>query len=182
MNRQDKAIFKTSPRGELFVEPLPGRFERELQEIDDLVGRAAAGMHVPSGLAERIFQASVDRLIGSPRSLPLEPVARWRFRAAGLSRLALAASLALAFIIAAQFVQTPGRPITNVVMASDTSSDVEWLLVDRPENWSSEGSRSLIEFESDPNAVESILETRDLSFDELSRDLSNLLGTQKSSS
>ena len=185
MNRQERQI-SISNRQQVLqtfsLEPLPSSVERELCEIDELVARHASRLIVPAGLAERIFQASVDRLIGSPRSMPLDPVARWQWRAAGLSRLALAAAMALAFVFAAQFIQSPSAPPINVAMGDQISSDVEWFLLDRPENWSANGS-DLGDFNGSPNTeAGSILEIRDISFDDLSRDVSKLLSTSKASS
>ena len=96
--------------------PLPPGFEPELREIDDLLSRRARRAETPAGLADRIFRASVD-LLPAPavrrektplvhvvrrRLLPrLGPTAQWRGYAA------LAASLGLAFVLAALFTRGP---------------------------------------------------------------------------
>ncbi len=99
-------------------EPLPADFEAELQRIDDLLAANARSQAMPRGMLRRLESITMPLLGGSAN--------RWRLggsmagSAAGgqFGRLALAASLALVFVAAAQFLTAPSAP----------PAEVEWLL------------------------------------------------------
>jgi hypothetical protein len=124
-------------------EPLPEGFEPELRAIDALLGDHAAEADVPVGLAQRVFEASVGDLPAGPRrprreaapgparpwrALPLTTQRQWR------GGLALAASLGLAFVIAAVYVSRPaGEVPTPSSLDTALAFDIDWPLeeVDR---------------------------------------------------
>ena len=96
-----------------------------LRAIEGLLAREAARTVVPPGLAHRVYQGSVGGLpiTSQPRRRPrsrLQPLVLSRFAVWG--RLAMAASIGLAFIVAS----TVGSPTRLAAL----SPDVELVLLD----------------------------------------------------
>jgi hypothetical protein len=96
--------------------PLPREFEAELRRIDDLLARGAMPIVTPVGLIDRVFTASARLLpvplvnAGGDRRLRLAGAGdlprhhRRAVTASSWGRLALAASVALAFVMAGRFI------------------------------------------------------------------------------
>ncbi len=156
-------------------DPLPAEFGPELGRVDDAVGQAAGGAPLPAGLADRVFEASVARM---PRPLlrptTLRPAAkRWAgaapVRSSRWSRLAMAASVALAFGVAGWLVRPPvpqeSPENRRLLVASPTDDvlapDVVWLLMQPAA-------------ENDPE-VALLLDTEDMTFDDLAGELAMLV-------
>jgi hypothetical protein len=109
-----------------FPAPLSSDFDSELRRVDELLARQARRVVTPATLVDRVFEASVGllpaplvRVSSGRRELPLVMAGHrvLRFRTSfALGRLALAASVALAFVLAVRFMQAPAahRPIVLV--------------------------------------------------------------------
>ncbi len=153
------------PRGPEHVYEGPA----ELREVDELLGRHARGQPVPAGLIDRVFDASVGMLPSRRRrrepALRLQPVVAtflW-------GRLALAASIALAFFVA-------GRIMPMHEPGSLLSPDVELVLLEFAGAEDLDIYRSFREIEEPRyGAVERLLMTRDMTFRDLAGDLANLI-------
>lgn len=151
-------------------DPLPAEFGPELGRVDDAVAQAASGAPLPAGLADRVFEASVARM---PRPLlrpaTLRPAARrWAgtapVRSSRWSRLAMAASVALAFGVASWLVRPPAPPASpeSRRLLVDSRTDVlVWLLMQPAA-------------EGDPELA-SLLETEDMTFEDLAGELAMLV-------
>jgi hypothetical protein len=122
------------------LEPLPVDFEPDLQAIDALLREHAEGASVPAGLADRVFDASADGLPrpqAAPRRGPALTPARpwWMWRLAPRRQwrggLAMAASLGLAFVIAAIHLSRPSRAAEAPSgLEAALAVDIEWHLED----------------------------------------------------
>ena len=142
-------------------EPLGGDVAPELRRLDTTLGRLALSADVPAGLARRVFAASV-------RLLPVRPLApaaerrapttsrRWPDLGVLCGRLALAATLALAFVMAARFLERPLSAADSVLLA-----DLGFLESDPLEQLDSEFAY--------------LLETRTVTFDEVSGEINSIL-------
>lgn len=104
---------------------LPAEFDRRLVELDRKLARQAASQPVPSGLAERVYRASVSLLPGRVE------YGRLRFarsvRTPVWGQLAMAASVAVAFVVAAWFhtsTITPSAPDQGYVFHGPPIADV----------------------------------------------------------
>jgi hypothetical protein len=140
----------------------------ELREVDDLLGRYAGRQPVPAGLVERVFDASVGML---PSRRRREPALRFQpvITTSLWGRLAMAASIALAFFVA-------GRILPMREPSSLLSPDVELVLLEYAGSGEVEVSRRFRELEEARyGAVERLLVTRDMTFRDLTGDLANLL-------
>ncbi len=149
-------------------DPLPADFSGGLREIDDRLARAARREAVPLGLADRVLRASVEYLPSPPRPRRLQPVraAREPLWSLAWGRLALAASVVLAVGAALWLVEGPTER-SNVVLVGDGGvrgalpPEVERLLMEPAAGGDSE--------------LASLLDTRDLTFDDLARELAMLV-------
>ena len=114
-------------------EPLPPEYGRELLALDAMLRREAEGRPCPPGLSERTFAASVTLLPKRSRRITAgAPMAAGRRSPQWWSRLSMAASVGLAFVIGSIFVRAPAEPAAepswyDVVASSDTAS---WLATD----------------------------------------------------
>jgi hypothetical protein len=140
----------------------------ELREVDELLGRYARQQPAPAGLIERVFDASVgmlpSRRRGEPalRLQPLITTSQW-------GRLAMAASIALAFFVAARIMvmrepstlMSPDVDLTLLEYAEAGDLDVHWRFPD-------------IE-EAQYGAAERLRVTCDMEFRDLAGDLANLV-------
>lgn len=137
----------------------------EFHEVEARLASWARRQPVPPGLADRVFDASVGLLPARrrPRSL-----LRQRPRLASFSawggmggRLALAASIALAFFVAVRVTPRPGD-------SDRLTPDLETVLLEYA------GGQNGF---SDPRfaAVEQILMTRDMTFGDLTGDLARVV-------
>jgi hypothetical protein len=126
------------------AEALPAGFEPDLRAIDALLHDHAADAEVPFGLAQRVFDASVGELPARPRrpgrDAKPEPARPWWTRPIPVrgqwrGGLALAASLGLAFVIAALCLTPSDAGKTPSPSGLDTALafDIDWQLeeVDR---------------------------------------------------
>ncbi len=135
----------------------------ELEVIDSMLSREARRQSVPEGLIERVFDASVGGLPGPRRArvYRLEPPRR----ASLWGRLAIAASIGLAFAVATLFVRP--RPLLSL--------EVELVLLGDTQDTQSEIDRLLGGYgESTLGPVEHLLLTRDLTFKDLTSELAML--------
>ncbi len=131
--------------------------DRELDQLAALLSSYGRGRPVPPGLAGRVYRASAELLPGRPgaeRGLRLP-----RLSLGSLwGRLAMAASIGLAFVLAARFMSQEPRPLL--------SPEAELVLVgyagmqpdDDMGGWPLSG-------------VEHLLVTRDMTFEDLRADL-----------
>ncbi|MHC4127799.1 MAG: hypothetical protein ACYTE6_15905 [Planctomycetota bacterium] len=139
----------------------------ELREVDELLGRHARQQPVPAGLIERVFDASVGMLPSRRRepALGLRPVittSLW-------GRLAMAASIALAFFVAGRVM--PLREASTLL-----SPDVELVLLEYAEADDLDVHQRFPRIEEARyGAVERLLVTRDMTFRDLAGDLANLV-------
>ncbi|MHC4947654.1 MAG: hypothetical protein ACYTG1_05265 [Planctomycetota bacterium] len=148
-------------------EPLPGDFEPELLDLDARLVRDARHGRVPSGLVDRVFRASAG-LLPAPAPLPLRSPgvpatgALW-------GRLAMAASVGLAFVVGSWLLRAertrPGPPVHVAVAPAGLATS---RVLDR------EAEQVL--FGADGSSeVGYLLETRDLTLDDLSSELAMLV-------
>jgi hypothetical protein len=146
---------------ERFSDQTPTEFREVEARIADWAGRQA----VPPGLADRIFDASVGLLPERRgRRLPLPRMPRlWSLSARGGlgGRLALAASIALAFLVAVRVSPRPGD--TNRL-----TPGVETVLLEY-----AGGQQGFTD--SRFAQVEHILMTRDTTFGDLTNDLARVV-------
>ena len=149
-------------------DPLPADFSPGLQEIDDRLAREARREAVPMGLADRVLRASVEYLPSPPRPRRLQPVrtAREPLWSLGWGRLALAASVVLAVGAALWLVEGPTARVDMVVVGDGgvrgaLLPEVERLLMEPAAGVASE--------------LASLLDTRDLTFDDLAGELAMLV-------
>ena len=134
----------------------------ELEAIDAMLAREARRQPVPEGVIERVFNASVG---GLPRRRArvyrLEPPRR----ASLWGRLAIAASIGLAFAVATSIVRP--RPLLW--------PEVELVLLGDTQETQNEIDRLLRGYgESTLGPVEHLLLTRDMTFNDLANDLAML--------
>lgn len=90
----DSNLFEREPANQ---RPLP----TDLQAVDDLLAREARHLRstsTPAGLAQRVFEATVD-LLPNRREAPLQPLASIGPRSVRWGRLAMAASVVLAGMV-----------------------------------------------------------------------------------
>ncbi len=148
-------------------EPLPAEFSAGLREIDDRLALEARRALVPDGLAERVLRASVASVASPPRARRLRPVRPTRepLWSVAWGRLALAASVALAMGAALWLFQGPspqrGFDPGDHAARGALPPEVEWLLMES----AAEGDREFA----------SLLDTRDLTFDDLVGELAMLV-------
>ena len=150
-------------------DPLPADFSPGLREIDERLAREARREAIPMGLADRVLRASLDYL-PSPRPRRLQPVRTTRepLWSVAWGRLALAASVVLAVGAALWLVQGRSGPTgDDMVKAGDGGvrgalpPEVERLLMEPVGGGDSE--------------LASLLDTRDLTFDDLAGELAMLV-------
>jgi hypothetical protein len=155
------------------VEPLPAEFPAELRRIDRALHADAGRFVVPDGLEERVFDASVEllpnrgragrggarrlRVVGVRR--PGGPARSWGRSQWG--RMALAASLGLAFLVAAFVMQRGASRPMPVASGS---------IVDVGGRWLEEDPRDAMRDQMD-REVAYLLDTRDISSHEVTSDL-----------
>ena len=142
----------------------------ELRAVDELLGRYARRQPVPAGLIERVFDASVGLLPSRRRRR--EPALRIQpsIGASLWGRLAMAASIGLAFFVAGQIM--PMREPSSLL-----SPDVELGLLVYAESGDVvvDVHRRFRELEEARyGAVERLLVTGDMTFRDLAGDLANL--------
>jgi hypothetical protein len=141
----------------------------ELREVDDLLGRYARRQPTPAGLVDRIYEASVGLLPGRRRQEPVL-VLRPAFTGSWAGRLAMAASIALAFFVG-------GRLATESGPGARLSPDVEGAWIEYataiPGDLDVHPRFRELE-ESRYGAVERLLVTRDMRFRDLTGDLAHV--------
>ena len=105
-------------------ENLPGSLEPELKRLDARLTRDAGHLDLPPGLADRVFEASVGRLPAQRyRFQTVETISTSRrlvLRRQVWARVALAASLAVAFVMSAQILMKTSSPVEPDVFAGIT--------------------------------------------------------------
>lgn len=95
-------------------EALPAHFEQDLRQIDALVARASR-VRMPAGMVDRVFSASAPLLRPAPpASLPLVTTTGAARPVNWMSRLAMAAVVALVCSISLQFLSVPESPPREV--------------------------------------------------------------------
>lgn len=119
--------FVPQPENRLTLPPesLPEGFDEADRSLDELLGASARQTIEPMGLRDRVFEASISalpatrqpalRLVGSVRDLRPSMVPVWR--RVTWSRLAMAASVALAFCVGALMLKTSPKPISTFEVA-----------------------------------------------------------------
>lgn len=146
----------------------------QLRPVDELLAREGARQRVPEGLAQRIYEASVTHLpvpavTRRGRSFWVEPLVQGRFALWG--RLAMAASIGLAFVISLRVMHFQPRAGMPAAAAVVLSPDEELVLFDLEA-----GVDRVLGLVSDSplGEVEDILLTRDMTFRDLTADLALL--------
>ena len=140
----------------------------QLAEIDALLASYARHTEIPEGLSGRVYRASVAHLATRRTHTPL---AFFKLRPVSLvpqlGRLALAASIGIAFVVAIRALPLQER-------RAPLLPSIELLLLESA-GPSEADVAGLFEFE-DPRfgAVEQLLLTRDMTFRDLSGDLAQL--------
>lgn len=143
-------------------DPLPPEVEPELRELDARIRRLLGGVEVPPDLVERIYRASADRL---PAPVVARVVGGRRVAAWG-GRVALAAMLGVAFVVAALSLRS-----TNV-----TPGGAEAVAIEPDLGWLADGPREQVD-----DLVSHLLETGDLrSMDEMRSELESLVSSLES--
>jgi hypothetical protein len=137
--------------------------------VDELLGRYARRQPVPAGLIDRVFDASVGMLPSRrrrrERALRLQPLVTTSL----WGRLAMAASIALAFFVA-------GRIMPMREPGSLLSPDVELALLEYAGAEDLDVLQSFREIEEPRyGAVERLILTRDMTFRDLAADLAGLV-------
>ncbi len=146
------------------MDHFPEQTPPEFREVEARLSSWARRQPVPPGLAGRVFDASVGLLPARRRPRPLLQMPRlasfsaWR----GMGgRLALAASITLAFLVAVRVIPRPGE-------SNRLTPDVEMVLLEY-----AGGQRGLV----DPRfaKAEHILMIRDMTFGDLTNDLARVV-------
>jgi hypothetical protein len=145
--------------GLLAGEPLPAGVEPELRRVDDLLAVVASEASVPRHLADLVYDATVGWVW--QRQAPLSLKAARMSRATQWGRLAMAAAVALAFVVGASVSHRPVMQSPPLAMAGMLPLEAEHLLMEPAA--------------SEAAGVWYLLETRDVTFDELTGDLQNLV-------
>lgn len=111
------------------AEPLPAEFDDGLREIDALLARRASLTSVPRHLADAVYDATLGLFWErqDPLRLPSRTPRRTIF-----GRLAMAATLAMACLIAARFITPPVEADANVQMAGLLPAEVEQIIMESP--------------------------------------------------
>lgn len=119
-------------------EPLPVEFEPDLRAIDALLRQHAEEAGIPAGLADRVFDASAAELprpqVAPRRGPALKPALPWwtwrmPSRRPWRGGLAMAASLGLAFIVAAIYLSKPSHAVEGPSgLEAALAVDIEWSL------------------------------------------------------
>ncbi len=137
--------------------PLPP----DLQAVDDLLAREARHLHAtPAGLAQRVFEATVD-LLPNRREAPLQPLAYIGPRSVRWGRLAMAASVVLAGMVWAMLF-TP-KSLADQVAAADG----QMQLFHDEAIWDEVVSQGLA-------AMDYLMITYEMTFDDLDRELATV--------
>jgi hypothetical protein len=112
------------------LDDLPGDLESSLVVIDKQLAADAAQQAVPEGLIDRVYDASVE-LLPDDQLAPI-PITL-RFSKSSWGRLAMAASLAVAFVLGARVLRTsPPQPVVVPTYVSNTqlSREAELVVID----------------------------------------------------
>jgi len=148
---------------------LPASYGDDLRRIDGLLTAHASRRQLPVGLNDRVFELSAPRLLRTSPTYSF--AAAHRRQRTLMSRLAMAASIALAFLVGRTVVNMPSdgpmmadggngsTPMTiqPLAMAAPLSADAEWVLMESAGN----GARDLSMMPDVRNATYADL-TRDL--------------------
>lgn len=127
-------------------EPLSAEYGLDLQEIDDLLQRSARRTSIPRELADNVYDVTVGLLLKR-----LDPIPLASRRETAWTRLAMAASLGLAFLVAALFMRVPAQAAHSPSASTVSILEVERLFVEP--------------------SVDYLLETRDITYTDLLSDL-----------
>lgn len=160
--RREMRQGRSNPAG-----PLPAEFDRRLVEVDEKLARRAASQTPRIGLTDRVFRASVSHLPAQQDHSPLRFPRTVRTPVWG--QLAMAASVAVAFVVAAWFHSavttptgtdglvhhTPPPAVESMPLADDQAASAP---PSAPQMLSPEVEHLLFDGESDY-----LLNTRDLS-------------------
>jgi hypothetical protein len=138
--------------------------DRELQRLETTLHEAGGAWPVPVGLAERVYEASVSRL--PRRRLRLVGTSRAPIHTRLSGRLAMAASLGMAFVVAAWFMQVPLQAPDGRVVSAPSAGGTIQLAADRQmqlEYW----GELLEPFNDETSDMESFMAVADLTLEEI---------------
>ncbi len=139
-------------------EPLPAHYEAELRRIDHLLAAESQRFPTPRGLADAVYDATVGFIWERQTPMRLLAADRRLRRATSWGRLSMAAALGLACGVALMFVRAPVQLQSQPVLAGALSTEAELLLFEQPWN-------------NDLRGVDYLIETRDLTIDDLFNDI-----------
>ena len=142
-------------------EPLPADFPASLRQADELLAREAGQAPVPAGLTDRVFRASVAGLPARRLEPPKRRLVAGAvpLRLATWGRLAMAASVALAFVVALRLMREQAPAPLDLARTAALPVEVEWLLMEQA---------------GTDGEVTYLLDTRDMTFAELAGELAML--------
>ena len=147
-----------------------------LRPINEMLAGEASRVPLPPGLVQRVYQASVTHLAGPPeiarrpaRSYWVEPLIHGRLAAWG--RLAMAASIGVAFLVSLRVMRFQPRASAPPVAALVLSPDEELVLFDLEA-----GVDRVLGLATDSplGEIANILLTRDMTFRDLAADVAVL--------
>lgn len=158
----------------------------DLHRLDQLLAQAASREQIPSGLSGRVYDASVSdlpkprlRLRGRALTTSTSTAHRnVRIHRTAWGQLAMAASLALAFVVGAMFWGDPsGIPDIRGFAVNDRAAEVTVTPVayEQPGRLSREAERELFVSSASGDRFAYLFETRDMTHSEILGDLTSLL-------
>ena len=139
-------------------EPLPAQYGPELDRIDQLLAAEARRFPSPRGLADAVYDATVGFIWERQMPLPLMAADRRSRQATLRSRLSMAAALGLACGVAILCLRAPAPLQGPAVLAGALPTEAELILFEQPWN-------------DDLTSVDYLIETRDLTIDDLFHDI-----------
>ncbi len=156
------------PKPPAVSDPLPSDYPEDLISLDAQISQMAAEQNLPEGLTDRVFAASRVHLAASDDRTATIPDRLHRphfgvrvLRTMWSGRLAMAASLAVAFLTTIMLMRLPLTKMETAIPATVLVSDLDWP----------DGEPVFIEDE-----VAYLFETEDLtSHDNLADDIQSIL-------
>ncbi len=160
----------------------------ELRRVDRAVERLARSQSIPTGLAERLYQASVEHL-PTPQKIQVDFQQTQRshrsrsWRSPAFSRLAMAAAVGLAFIVAiwAMTESTPTPLPYQTSMIANTNSGSNIVLFAKPigperSPLTRTGKAVFVVSRDDvASPVSQLMETDRMSYSDLIGDMANIV-------
>lgn len=167
-------------------EPLPDSFESDLRRLDARLTQEARHCDLPPGLAGRVFEASVGQLPSSGYQFEIIPTPsrarKTALRRQNWSRVAIAASLLMAFTLSARMLLNQSPPALVDPIAQGTEELIQPSLlntqlasyrIDLP--LTHDTVSLLFDFASNGDEDTSYLSLPDITFEGLHNELANII-------